>query len=238
MIPRTVITLFLILHRFTFPCLFAQTGRAPIANEGIIQFRLYIVGKADTFSYANKIRFLDTATYFVKGNKVFRKPYKDKLTLLGSQKDQMGNSTTFYQDLSSPGYLLDFDRKVAYIYNDSTNKIRVKALDSINGEALFHNSASQNANLVKIISIDTTNRFSGLAVKTDTKDTIAFICARDRSKMASPLNAFFNGLTYPVVKVCYGLKHTVTKQISGWAVYEITALQPKKIDEKYFFIDK
>jgi hypothetical protein len=231
-----IVTLSLVLLCLVFLLVSTKSKKNSISNEGIIHFRSYYVKAADTFNYEKKISFFDTGTYYVKGNKTFRLPYHAS-PIMEEQKDSLGNPISLFLDLSNPAYLMDFDKKLVYLFNDSSAHFRVKSLDSLYSELLHDGRIRWNPQLVKIISIDTSSIISGVALKTDTKQTMVFRCSKQSWNITSPLNYFFYGLHDPVTSIAFGMKNNVDNKIETWLVYEITDVEYKKIDEKYFLID-
>jgi hypothetical protein len=230
-----IITLSLVLLCCAFVLVFPKSKKNSIYNEGIIHFRSYYVNAADTFRYDKKTILFDTGTYYVKENRILRIPYHAEPILMAEAKNSSGSQSSLYLDLSNPGYIMDLNKKLVYIFNDSASRIKkVKSLDSLYSELLHGGLIGWNTQLVKIISQDPSG-LSGIALKTDTKETIVFRCSKHPWNVTSPLNYFFNGLKYPVVAMAFG-KNNIDNKIDKWLVYEITAVEDKKIDEKFFHL--
>src|SRR5687768_2720950 len=122
--PAIIITLSFVLLCLTFFLVSSKSKKNSISNEGIIHFRSYFVKAADTFNYGKKISLFDTGTYYVKGNKTFRLPYHAK-PIREAQRDSLGNPVSVFLNLSNPAYLMDFNKKLVYLFNDSTAHWRV-----------------------------------------------------------------------------------------------------------------
>lgn len=232
--PAIIITLSLVLLCLAFSIILPNSKKDPAPTEGIIHFRSYYVNAEDTFRYEKKILLFDTGIYYVKGNRVLRIPYHAEPIILAEAKNSTGGPSSISFDLSKPGYFMDLNKKMAYILNDSFSHIKkVKPLDSLYGELMHGGLIRWNTQLVKIISIDTSFLFSGIALKTDTEETIAFKFSKQPWKLTSPLNHFFNGLSYPVVSIAFA-RYNFEKKVDKWIVYEITEVEDKKVDEKKF----
>lgn len=212
-------------------------------EEGEIHFRSYYVNVADTFNYTKKIRLFDTAVYYVKGEKIFRTPYLAKPELMYTDTTS-GNSTAIYEDLSRPGYLMDFSNRKCYI-KESSSSLITKSLDSLASEMLYYGRIKNDPKFL-VRSIDTLHPiivngktvFNGVATYLDKPTVFLLRFCKDKQGVSSPLNYNFKGATYPIIAFAQSNKDRVTGKTVSWLVQEITSAESKHIDDKYFSVSE
>lgn len=211
-------------------------------EEGMLRLRCYGVSLKDTFNYEKAQKIIDTGTYLIKGNKVLRKAYEMELKYQHASNDNSRVRVNVDMSLVSPQYLIDFEKKLYYVYDTDSAVIHEKPIRELVSDILYL-PRIRNMTQTKLLQIDTTvyvreqTLYTGTAIMIETKDTVVFKCSRKPLPLRSPLNDWIPGVRYDIIAIGISMKSRVNISEKNWFMIEILDLKAEKVNPKEFIID-